>query len=330
MPLANSRSNTAPKVRIITNGPSDGARALQQALDVLGVSTSRVRVTGAARTFRRFNVKWGCFPLTVTNYAGPMINGTSGEVSLNKLLCFQALAAAGIPVPQFTAEQEVARRWCAEGCRRIYERHSLRGSEGEGIRIVGEGGEDNLTPAPLYTKGMFGRRREYRVHVFSVGDVRRIFVQQKRRRTTGINPADNAPASTIRNLANGWIFAHNDVVAPRQATIDAAVASITALGLNFGAVDMIEMDRATDGGSVVLEVNCAPGLQGGTLDFYANAINDHLRGIVREVAPVATAEGTAEVEGIVHMGDAFDLNAMSGHPIATVGGFTDPEAQEEE
>lgn len=309
MPIV-QRANT-PKARIITNGPSDGARALQAALDALGINTSRVRAEGQPKVARRFNVKWGCFPLTTTHFAGPYANGTAGDTSLNKLACFQALAAAGIPVPQFTAEREVATRWIAEGCRRIYERHSLRGSEGDGIRIVGEGGEAALSAAPLYTKGMFGRRREYRVHVFSVGDVRRIFVQQKRRRTTGINPADNAPASTIRNLANGWIFAHNDVVAPRQATIDAAVASITALGLNFGAVDMIEMDRATDGGSVVLEVNCAPGLQGGTLDFYANAINDHLRGIVREVAPVATAEGVTEVEV----------------PNEVIGGFADPEEE---
>jgi hypothetical protein len=307
MPLTNSRNTTNPKARIITNGVSDGARALQERLDQMGINTSRVRVERGPKRPRRLNIKWGCFPLTVTDFGGPILNGTSGEVSLNKLLCFQALAAAGIPVPQFTAEQEVARRWIADGCRRIYERHSLRGSDGEGIRIVGEGGEAGLTAAPLYTKGMFGRRREYRIHVFSVGDVRRIFIQQKRRRTTGINPADDAPTSTIRNLANGWIFAHNDVVAPRQATIDAAVASIAALNLNFGAVDMIEMDRATDGGSVVLEVNCAPGLQGGTLDFYANAINDHLRGIVREVAPnIPVAEDTAAVEG-------------------PVGGFDDPE-----
>lgn len=299
--------NTLPKARIITNAVSDGATALKLKLEELGIDCSKVRASAGPKTPRRFNLKWGCFQLNTANYGGPMANGNAGETSLNKLACFQALAAAGIPVPQFTAEIEVARRWIAEGCRRIYERHSLRGSEGEGIRIVGEGGEAALTASPLYTKGMFGRRREYRIHVFAVGDVRRIFVQQKRRRTTGINPTDNAPASTIRNLANGWIFAHNDVVAPRQATIDAAVASINCLNLQFGAVDMIEMDRAADGGSVVLEVNCAPGLQGGTLDFYAHAISDHLRGIVREDTHVATAEGTQEVEG--PLGDFEDPEA---------------------
>lgn len=297
-----------PKARIITNAVSDGASALKLKLQELGIDCSKVRAASGPKTPRRLNIKWGCFRLSSADYGGNMINARSGENSLNKLACFQALAEAGIPVPQFTAEIEVARRWIAEGCRRIYERHSLRGSEGEGIRIVGEGGERELTPAPLYTKGMFGRRREYRVHVFTVGDVRRIFVQQKRRRTTGINPADTAPASTIRNLANGWIFAHNDIVAPRQATIDAAVASITALNLNFGAVDMIEMERANEGGSVVLEINCAPGLMGGTLDFYAHAIADHLRGVVREVQPVATAEGVAVA------------------PEGITGGFTDPEA----
>jgi len=54
-------------------------------------------------------------------------------------------------------------------------------------------------------------------------------------------------------------------------TVDAAVAAITALGLNFGGVDLIEMDRV-DGGSVVLEVNSAPGLQGATAGFYAQSI----------------------------------------------------------
>lgn len=331
MPLANSRTRGTPSARIITNGPSDGARALQDTLDNMGVNISRVRVDRGPRAVARLNIKWGCFGVGPTQYAGQMINGNAGESSLNKLTCFQTLAAAGVPVPQFTAEIEVARRWIAEGCRRIYERHSLRGSEGDGIRIVGEGGEAELTASPLYTKGMFGRRREYRVHVFSVGDVRRIFVQQKKRRTTGINPADATAESTIRNLANGWIFAHNDIVAPRQATIDAAVASIRALNLNFGAVDMIEMDRATDGGSVVLEVNCAPGLQGGTLDFYANAINDHLRGIVREVAPVAVAEGIrgtpeAILEGanrIIQIGDNFDRHLTP----EVLGGFADPEGE---
>lgn len=299
-----------PKARIIVNGVSDGANALQRKLTELGIDCSRVRVDRGPKVARRFNLKWGCFPMIVTNYGGPMVNGNSGEPSLNKLTCFQILAEAGVPIPQFTASRDVAQAWLGEGCRRIYERHSLRGSEGEGIRIVGEGGEPTLNQAPLYTKGMFGRRREYRIHVFTVGDVRRIFLQQKRRRTTGINPADNASESTIRNLAHGWIFANNDIVAPRQATIDAAVAAINALDLQFGAVDLIEMDRPSDGGSVVLEVNCAPGLQGSTLDFYANAISDHLRGIVREVAPIATAEGTTAVEG-------------------PIGDFQDPEAQEE-
>lgn len=299
-----------PKARIIVNGVSDGATALQRKLQELGIDCSKVRAERGPKIARRFNMKWGCFPLTASHFGGPLTNGNAGETSLNKLTCFVALAAAGVPVPQFTAEREVAARWLAEGCRRIYERHSLRGSEGEGIRIVGEGGESSLNAAPLYTKGMFGRRREYRIHVFTVGDVRRIFVQQKRRRTTGINPEDNASESTIRNLAHGWIFANNDIVAPRQATVDAAVASISCLNLNFGAVDLIEMDRPSDGGSVVLEVNCAPGLQGSTLDFYANAISDHLRGIVREVTPVATAEGTTEVEGVTVLGDFIDPEAV--------------------
>lgn len=308
MPAANRNT---PKIRIITNAVSDGARALAESLRELGIDVSRVRATSGPKTPRRQNIKWGCFNLDPRDYGGPMANAQSGEASLNKLQCFRVLEAAGVPVPQYTDSQATAQSWIAAGCRRIYERHSLRGSEGEGIRIVGEGGEAELSRAPLYTKGMFGRRREYRIHVFNMQGTQRIFVQQKRRRTTGVNPADNAPASTVRNLANGWIFAHNDVVAPRQATLDAAVAACAAMRLEFGAVDMIEMDRAADGGSVVLEINCAPGLQGGTLDFYANAFNDFIRGINRTVeVPVAEAQA---VEGV-------------DDEEGPVGDFADPEA----
>ncbi|HKY42050.1 MAG TPA: hypothetical protein VJM50_03085, partial [Pyrinomonadaceae bacterium] len=131
--------------------------------------------------------------------------------------------------------------------------------------------------------------------------VQRVFIQQKRRRN-GV-PEDERTSGAIRNLANGWIFAHNDVVIPRQQTIDAAVGAINALNLNFGGVDLIEMDDVTKG-SVVLEINCAPGLQGGTLDFYAQAILGVVNGVVD--TPLIVEEEDEEDEDEYDQTEAFD------------------------
>ena len=159
---------------------------------------------------------------------------------------------------------------------RVYERHQLRASEGEGIEVV-ESADELSTSAPLYVKGMRGHRREYRIHVFKHEGVKRVFVQQKKRRQ-GFTENENYD-NTVRNLASGWIFAHNDITAPRQQTIDIAVASLAPFHLTFGAIDVIEMTDITQG-SVVLEINCAPGLMGATCEFYANAIYDSLNGVV--------------------------------------------------
>lgn len=270
----------APKVRIITNSVSDGARNLGEALEALNANVSRVRA-GAPKLPVRQNIKWGCFNLDPTDYGGSILNREAGRTSLNKLECFRALSAANVPIPEFTNDIGVAQQWFASGHRRVYERHVLSGSEGDGISVVED--VNLLTNAPLYTLGMRGIRREYRIHVFKSGGINRIFIQQKKRRVTGVE--ETTGESRIRNLANGWIFAHNDVQQPRRATIDAAIAACAALRLDFGAVDMIEMEDVQLG-SVVLEINCAPGLQGATCDFYAQAIYGLTTGVTDVIAVV--------------------------------------------
>ena len=52
-----------------------------------------------------------------------------------------------------------------------------------------------------------------------------------------------------------------------------AIRATRALGLNFGAVDII---RDINNNSFVLEVNTAPGLEGLTLINYTNAIKEYL------------------------------------------------------
>lgn len=259
-------------IRILTNAPSDGAANLQAALRELGHNVVRVRDGDKTLNREILTLKWGAFTRQAT-VAGEILNNNAGPNVLNKLVCFRVLSQGSdypVPIPEFTTDKAVAQRW-----ERVYERHSLTGSGGEGIRVV-ETSAELLQDAPLYTKGLKGKRREYRIHVFQHGGIRRIFVQQKvRRQGYQENPQyDN----NVRNLENGWVFAHNEIQPPRTVTVGAAISACLKLRLQWGAVDLIEMD-ALDGGSYVLEVNSAPGLQGGTVGFYANAVHDYIRGI---------------------------------------------------
>lgn len=263
--------------RILTNGPSAGADALRASLNAANILTTRARADGGTITARRpVTIKWGCFDIRQSLFsnearaATALLNEGASDVSLNKLTCFQALESCGVPIPEYTTSYDQALHWI-EANERVYVRKKLRGSAGEGIEVCETLSQlHNAGTAPLYVKGMKGKRREYRIHVFKHGDTQQFFIQQKLRRQ-GFQENEGY-TNTVRNLANGWIFANQNIRQPREETIAAAIASIDALGLDFGAVDLIEMDRIA-GGSVVLEVNTAPGLQGATLEFYTQCIS---------------------------------------------------------
>ncbi len=74
----------------------------------------------------------------------------------------------------------------------------------------------------------------------------------------------------IRNLAGGFIFARGDCN-PEEGVKEQAVKAVDALGLDFGAVDIIYTKKKE---VLVLEVNTACGLVGTTLDKYVEAFND--------------------------------------------------------
>jgi predicted ATP-grasp superfamily ATP-dependent carboligase len=181
----------------------------------------------------------------------------------NKLSTFRTLKAAGIPTPEFTTDITVAKTWLNDN-ERVVERHNLRGSSGEGIRIVSLDDEDTegeLTSAPLYTKYV-NKSTEYRVHIFQGQLID--FVQKKRvsseRRDDNFNPY-------VASMERGWIFTRTDVPEVPSA-VRVAKNAVTALGLDFGAVDIMFYE----GRPYVLEVNTAPGLAGTTLVKYGNAL----------------------------------------------------------
>lgn len=68
-----------------------------------------------------------------------------------------------------------------------------------------------------------------------------------------------------------------DGVVVSDETKAEAVKAVAALGLDFGAVDIV-IDR--EGKPVILEVNTAPGIQGTTLTNYKRAIESWLTATV--------------------------------------------------
>lgn len=176
----------------------------------------------------------------------------------DKLTQFQRFKDAQVSCPDFTTDRSVAAGWIRDGnavvCRTL-----LRGSEGRGI-VVAESVEQ-LVPAPLYTRYV-KKKKEFRVHVLN-GQV--IDVQEKRKRNEFTEERD----TRIRNTANGYVFCRGDLVEP-EGLRTAAVAATQALGYSLGAVDIGY--NARNNHLFVLEVNSTPGMEGTTLQKYADAI----------------------------------------------------------
>lgn len=183
--------------------------------------------------------------------------GTPKDVQLN------AFNQNEVPCPEFTSDRTVAAGWIAGGdsvmCRTL-----LRASEGRGIVVADT--VEQLVPARLYTRYL-KKKAEYRVHVLN-GEV--IDVQMKRKR----KGFDGERDTKVRNLANGYVFCRDHITEP-DGLRGIAIRATAALGYSLGAVDVAFNER--NNRLVVLEVNANPGMQGTTLEKYADAIVKGLR-----------------------------------------------------
>jgi len=99
----------------------------------------------------------------------------------------------------------------------------------------------------------------------------------------GFTLTDEANWRPDANLAHPWIKSFDggwrvryDGFASTSRLRKLAKDAVSALGLTFGAVDIGE--RRVDGRLLVLEVNRAPGIEGGSTASYVRAINKWLKG----------------------------------------------------
>lgn len=239
---------------IATNGrPSNGAKALASL-----AGFKRLR-TGKGVKAGDIVVNWGSSqPYQVFNT--PLLNAPNNVgLASNKIQAFKTMSDDDVSTVAWTTDKLVARLWQKEGGNTIVARQKLTGHSGEGIIIV-EPGEE-VPDAPLYTKYIF-KEKEYRVHVCNG-----VAIDTQRKIK---DPDREVVTWKVRSHANGFIFARNNIDHD-PARDELAVAACNALGLDFGAVDIIQDKK---GNYYVLEVNTAPGLEGQTVERYAQELRN--------------------------------------------------------
>ena len=236
---------------------SQSGKALAQSLSILRIKST------FSRKLRHTIINWGNPHNTNVGFIqGKDLNNPEAvRKASNKLLTFQALSGKNYLPLWCTTKSEAEELLVNYG--KIYCRTLLTGHSGSGI-VIAEF-QDQLVDAPLYTVNA-KHKDEYRVHVFK-GRV--IDVQKKKRKLNH----EGITASGVRNLANGWVYARNDISVPDKV-ISAAVDAIATLGLDFGAVDIGY--RVVGDKAILFEVNTAPGLFGTTLEKYTEAFIKHM------------------------------------------------------
>lgn len=244
------------------NPHSQSARKLSEALGIKRIKHQGSRFTGRKNPTV---INWGASQLPAWSLNCGLLNHPLHVAKAsNKLTFFQSMPKE--LVPEWTTDPDVARQWLEEDVTVVC-RHVLNGHSGVGIELVA-----NVDPllglpkAPLYVQYV-PKKDEYRVHVFD-GEV--IDVQRKARK---LEVPDEKVNWQVRNHQNGFIYQRQDVALP-DACLSMARDCMQHSGLLFGAVDVIWNEKY--GKSCVLEINTAPGLEGQTVEAYANAFRRYM------------------------------------------------------
>lgn len=245
------------------NKGSEGAKALSQSLEVKRLKHEGSKFRGG---IGKTVINWGSSKLPDQVMACKVINKPEAVMlSSNKLKSFELFKEHGVSIPPFFTTKEQANEYLVENNgTSVVARTTLNGHSGKGIVIAGNAGE--LVEAPLYT-AYIPKKHEYRYHVFN-GKV--LDVQRKARNK---DVADEDVNWKVRNHDNGFIFMREGVEIVPEAEAE-AIKAVEALGLDFGAVDIIWNEKQNK--YYVLECNSAPGLTGTTLENYTAAFKEVL------------------------------------------------------
>lgn len=207
-------------------------------------------------------VNWGTTHEPPVKAAKVINSALAVSLCINKYHTFAALAGKDIDTVPWTTNKAVAQEWQDKG-RTVVARMTLTGHSGAGILIIEPG--QPIPDAPLYTQYVF-KEKEFRIHATQT----EVFDTRRKIRDPKVEPTD----WKIRSAKNGFIFAAKNVD-PSAVRDQLAIDTVKVLGLDFGAVDIVEDKH---GKFFVLEVNTAPGLEGQTIKKY-NAILEKLANV---------------------------------------------------
>ncbi len=209
-----------------------------------------------------------------TNANNIVLNGQGRVDAQGQLTKFQE---AGLLVPTWTSDLELAKTWVREG-RLVWGRRWIHT---QGQDIIGSGYrlprlvrasriKDRIRPESFNQAWL---QREWWVQVIpadAIANEWRIHIFQGRSIGRGlkVQTGESTRVQPVRNRNNGWTLRHD--VEPSHDVRLTASRAVQSINYNFGAVDLIELK---DSRIVVLEVNSAPALRSDyTLNVYTEAI----------------------------------------------------------
>lgn len=224
--------------------PSDGGKLLAEALEtVVPGRVLKVREFPSWRyRFIKNVVCWG--EQLPPELAG--VRALNNAPPMSKLAELQALTEAGVPTVTWSrtkVEDYLPRRSDHHG----------------GLDLLHPGRADYWVEKEELVK-------EYRLHVFKVGD-EYVSIRAGRK-----EPRVETPHPWIRSYEGGWHIVY-DGRGVKDSHRDIAKRAVEALGLSFAAVDI---GQTAEGALIVLECNRAPGLEGRTVEIYAQYIKQWL------------------------------------------------------
>lgn len=283
------------RLAIWSHAASDTVNALKVEVAAQGDNLIKIRRTNSNFTGRAGDViiNYGDsnMPSNVIGRATVLNPGHRIGNASNKSTAFRTFADAGVKTVEWTTSRTTAQEWVDNG-ELVYARTRLQGHSGEGIvachREVGGLGNvggiatsESAVSAQLYTRGITSDRREFRIHVMK-GKI--TYVQQKKRRDGYADMEEYS--AVVRNYHTGWIYATQMAQLNDEAKRE-ALKAIEALGLDYGAVDVITRREE----AWVLEVNTAPGMTGTNLTtFAANCLRILNGQEVEEVMPAPSLD----------------------------------------
>ena len=191
----------------------------------------------------------------------------------HKLRFFRHMSEGeGVPrMPNWTTDEKVVRDWLVNG-RAVMARTRLTGHSGEGIVIMTIDNPDVYITAPLYTQYV-KKKDEYRLHF--IGNELIDFTRKALSNEVDKEKIDRQ-FFMVRNHRKGFIYVREGVNLPRDVIKQAELAMAKS-GLAYGAVDVIYNERKEK--AYVLEINTAPGMEGTTLENYANGLKRYIEGM---------------------------------------------------